>query len=242
MALNNNPLSVWFDLDDTLITTSKSLIAAVQASTVHLSSYYPGLTERDIANHSMDVWLTELGPETEGFSTLHKMQLSAFRSHIALGTLSRLGLSGVDTDALMRCSAQAEEQAWVCFPGVKHLLDSIQRQNIPIGLISNGPTALQNHKLTTCGLKDYFDHIVLDCEVGGSKPDSVIFTAAAKLMPAHRHVMVGNDPDADINGALRADWTAFWFTPGWFGETKPTEMGYIPIQHHCEILNHLIKG
>jgi FMN phosphatase YigB (HAD superfamily) len=242
MALTSNQICIWFDLDDTLITTSKSLIAAVEASTVYLKTYYPELNQRDIAHHSMDVWLTELGPGTAGFSTLPELHLSAFRSHIALGTLSRLGLAGIDTDALMQCSAQAEEQAWGCFPGVENLLDAIHRQGIPIGLISNGPTALQNHKLVTCGLKDYFDHIVLDCEVGISKPDGGIFKTAAALMPEYQHVMVGNDPDADINGALRAKWLAYWFTPGWFGETKPTELGYIPIQHHSEILNHLTKG
>lgn len=242
MALNSKPICIWFDLDDTLITTTKSLVAAVQASTVHLNSDYPNITERDVASHSMDVWLTELGPGTAGFPALQKMQLSTFRSYIALGTLRRLGLSEVDTDALVRCSAQAEEQAWVCFPGVTDLLDRIHRHNIPIGLISNGPTALQNHKLETCGLKDYFHQIVLDCEVGISKPDEGIFIKAAALMPDYHHVMVGNDPDADINGALRAKWMAYWFTAGWFGETKPTELGYIPFQHHSEIVNHLTKG
>ena len=162
MALTSNPICIWFDLDDTLITTSKSLIAAVEASTVYLKAYYPELNQRDIAHHSMDVWLTELGPGTAGFSTLPELHLGAFRSHIALGTLSRLGLSGIDTDALMQCSAQAEEQAWGCFPGVENLLDAIHRQGIPIGLIANGPTALQNHKRATCGLKDYFEQIVLD--------------------------------------------------------------------------------
>jgi len=113
---------------------------------------------------------------------------------------------------------------------------------LPLVIISNGPTALQNHKLSLSGLTKYFTHILLDCEVGVSKPDSRIFQAAETLMPSYHHVMIGNDPDADINGAIRAKWTAFSFTPGWDAATKPTEIGYIPIQHHSEILEYLTKG
>jgi len=241
MALTNKPSCIWFDLDDTLITTSESLMAAIRASKACLQESYPDLTERNIARHSMDVWLSELGPGTSGFANLSQMPLSAFRSHIAGGTLKRMGIDGFDTDVLIQCSSSAEEMAWKCYPGVIQLLDDLQNEGIPLGLISNGPTALQNHKLTTCDLHKYFDHILLDCEVGISKPDRRIFDTASALMPGFDNVMIGNDPDADINGALRSNWMAYWFVSGWDGETKPTEMGYIPIHHHYELLQHLTK-
>lgn len=242
MALNNNRSCVWFDLDDTLITTSKSLVAAVNASTTFLRTIFPALTEIDVARQSMDVWLTELGPGTPGFSNLRHMDLHAFRTCIVQGTLQRLNLAGINAQDLLQHSASAEENAWVCYPGVTEVLDSMVQDGIPIGLISNGPTALQNRKLVSTGLIKYFERIVLDCEVGISKPDAKIFQLAAECMPNCNHVMVGNDPDADIDGALRANWTAIWFKPGWDGETKPSEMGYIPIHHHREIYGHLTKG
>ena len=242
MALTTRPVCIWFDLDDTLITTTQSLTAAVQASKAFIETDYPEFSERDIANNSMDVWLNELGPGTPGFVNLPQMSLNTFRSHIARGTLSRMGIERIDTVRLMECSALAEESAWSCFPGVHTLLEGLQQQGITLGVISNGPTALQHRKLSMSGLTRYFTHVLLDSEVGVSKPDSKIFDAAETLMPNCRHVMIGNDPDADINGAIRAKWTAFWFTPGWDGETKPTEVGYIPIQHHSEILEYLTKG
>jgi putative hydrolase of the HAD superfamily len=241
MALTNKPSCIWFDLDDTLITTSESLMAAIRASKACLQEAYPDLTEREIARHSMDVWLSELGPGTSGFANLSQMPLSAFRSHIAGSTLKRMGIDGFDTDALIQCSSSAEEMAWKCYPGVIQLLDDLQNEGIPLGLISNGPTALQNHKLATCHLHKYFEHILLDCEVGISKPDRRIFDAASALMPRFDNVMIGNDPDADINGALRSNWMAYWFVPGWDGETTPAEMGYISIHHHRELLQHLTK-
>ena len=242
MALTTRPVCIWFDLDDTLITTTESLTAAVQASKAFIETDYPEFSERDIANNSIDVWLNELGPGTPGFVNLPQMSLNTFRSHIAHGTLSRMGIERIDTVRLMECSALAEESAWSCFPGVHTLLEGLQQQGITLGVISNGPTALQNHKLSLSGLTQYFTHVILDSEVGFSKPDSKIFEAADTLMPNCHHAMVGNDPDADINGAIRAKWTAFWFTPGWDGATKPTEVGYIPIQHHSEILGYLTKG
>ena len=242
MALTTRPVCIWFDLDDTLITTTQSQTAAVKASKAFIETDYPEFSERDIAYNSMDVWLTELGPGTPGFANLSQMSLTAFRSHIAHGTLSRMGIERIDTVRLMECSVLAEESAWSCFPGVHTLLEGLQQQGITLGVISNGPTALQHRKLSMSGLTRYFTHVLLDSEVGVSKPDSKIFDAAETLMPNCRHVMIGNDPDADINGAIRAKWTAFWFTPGWDGETKPTEVGYIPIQHHSEILEYLTKG
>jgi len=242
MALTTRPVCIWFDLDDTLITTTASLTAAIRASKAYIEADYPEFSERDIAYNSMDVWLTELGPGTAGFAHLSQMTLNSFRSHIVRGTLSRMGIETIDTARLMECSALAEESAWSCFPGVHKLLEDLQQHRITLGIISNGPTALQNHKLSLCGLSQYFTHILLDCEVGVSKPDSKIFKAAETLMPNCHHMMIGNDPDADINGAIRANWTAFWFTPGWDAATKPTEVGYIPIQHHSEILEYLTKG
>ena len=242
MALTTKPVCIWFDLDDTLITTTASLTAAIKASKAYIEADYPQFSERDIAYNSMDVWLTELGPGTEGFADLSQMNLNAFRSHIVHGTLSRMGIETIDAARLMDCSALAEESSWSCFPGVHKLLEDLQEHGITLGIISNGPTALQHRKLSLSGLTQYFTHILLDCEVGVSKPDSRIFQAAETLMPSCHHVMIGNDPDADINGAIRAKWTAFWFTPGWDAATKPTEIGYIPIQHHSEILEYLTKG
>jgi len=242
MALTTRPVCIWFDLDDTLITTTQSLTAAVKASKAFIATDYPEFSERDIAYNSMDVWLTELGPGTPGFANLSQMSLNAFRSHIAHGTLARMGIERIDTVRLMECSALAEESAWSCFPGVHTLLEGLQHQGTTLGVISNGPTALQHRKLSLSGLTRYFTHVLLDSEVGVSKPDSKIFDAAETLMPNCRHVMIGNDPDADINGAIRAKWTAFWFTPGWDSKTKPTEVGYISIQHHSEILEYLTKG
>jgi putative hydrolase of the HAD superfamily len=242
MDLTTRPVCIWFDLDDTLITTTKSLKAAIRTSKAFIETDYPDFTEHDIAYNSMEAWLTELGPGTAGFANLSKMSLHAFRSHIAHGTLARLGIERIDIVKLMESSALAEESAWSCYPGIHKLLEDLQDQGITLGVISNGPTALQHRKLSLSGLTRYFMHVLLDCEVGVSKPDSKIFEAAETLMPNCHHVMIGNDPDADINGAIRAKWTAFWFTPGWDSETKPTEVGYIPIQHHSEILGYLTKG
>ena len=208
MALTTRPVCIWFDLDDTLITTTKSLTAAVKASKAFIETDYPEFSDRDIANNSMDVWLTELGPGTPGFANLSQMSLSAFRSHIAHGTLSRMGIERIDTVRLMECSALAEESAWNCFPGVHTLLEGLQLQGITLGVISNGPTALQHRKLSLSGLTRYFTHVLLDSEVGVSKPDSKIFDAAETLMPNCRHVMIGNDPDAALKNLHQLTLTA----------------------------------
>lgn len=72
--------------------------------------------------------------------------------------------------------------------------------------------AFQRNKIDAMGLTPLFDAIVLSGEVGVHKPDRRVFDHATQLLdvPNEACVFVGDNPDADIVGALNAGMEAVW--------------------------------
>ena len=70
----------------------------------------------------------------------------------------------------------------------------------------------QRKKIKALGIADLFDAVVISGEVGIHKPDRRIFDRAAELLGVRNEecVFVGDDPTADVEGALGADMEAVW--------------------------------
>jgi putative hydrolase of the HAD superfamily len=97
-------------------------------------------------------------------------------------------------------------------------LDELRRRGMKLGVVTNGPSAMQRHKLALLGLEHAFDAVVVSGEEGVRKPDEEIFRRALARcgVAAHEAVFVGDHPVADIEGAHRAGLHAVWrFVPYW---------------------------
>ena len=106
----------------------------------------------------------------------------------------------------------------VIFPDSKKLLEELKRRGYITGVITNGPSVLQNHKMDTSGLRPYCDIVIVSGDIGIHKPDPEIFRYTAKklnLKPGEC-VYVGDHPINDIQGALEAGMKAIRMNYGWF--------------------------
>jgi len=81
-------------------------------------------------------------------------------------------------------------------------------------IITNGFKEVQNIKLDNTGLRKYFDHIIISEEHSLTKPDEKIFRLAEQFSGSIREecVMIGDNVESDIEGALNAGWKAIWLT------------------------------
>ena len=90
-----------------------------------------------------------------------------------------------------------------------HLKDKYQ-----LHIITNGFKEVQHIKLDYSNLKSFFNHIIISEEHGFNKPDIKIFDIAQQLTNAQTHecVMIGDNYEADIIGALNAQWKAIYLS------------------------------
>ena len=87
-----------------------------------------------------------------------------------------------------------------------------------MGVITNGPSYLQNHKMDTSGLRPYCDIVVVSGDVGVHKPDPRLFEIVAEKvgLTTEECVYVGDHPVNDIQGALASGMRAIRMNFGWF--------------------------
>jgi putative hydrolase of the HAD superfamily len=103
-------------------------------------------------------------------------------------------------------------------PDARSTLDELRRRGLKLGVITNGPSEMQRHKLALLGLEHEFDAVVVSGEEGVRKPDEEIFRRALARcgVAAHEALFVGDHPVADIAGAHGAGLRAIWrFVPYW---------------------------
>lgn len=86
--------------------------------------------------------------------------------------------------------------------------------NIPIGIITNGPTEHQWKKIHQLGLLRYIpkESIFISAEVRVAKPDTLLFRHVEQQlgMTANQMIYVGDSYENDIVGAKNAGWQAIW--------------------------------
>ncbi|MGZ3920695.1 MAG: YjjG family noncanonical pyrimidine nucleotidase [Bacteroidia bacterium] len=99
-------------------------------------------------------------------------------------------------------------------PGCIETLEYLNKK-YSLHLITNGFKEVQHIKLDNCGLRPYFNQIIISEEYQLTKPDEKIFRLAEFLAKCKKEecVMVGDNIESDIEGALNAGWKAIWLSP-----------------------------
>ncbi len=97
--------------------------------------------------------------------------------------------------------------------GAHELMDYLKRRGYKMHMTSNGFHEVQYKKLAACGLKDYFDTIILSEDAGYNKPSKAFFDYALKVSGANIEttLMIGDNLNTDIRGALNAGIDALLF-------------------------------
>lgn len=117
--------------------------------------------------------------------------------------------------------------------GAIDILEHLQ-ENYELHIITNGFKEVQHIKLDYSNLRPFFKHIIISEDHGFNKPDIKIFNLAQSLTNAQNHecVMIGDNFDADILGALNANWKAIYLS----GNTKENaDENFIQIKKLIEL-------
>jgi putative hydrolase of the HAD superfamily len=96
--------------------------------------------------------------------------------------------------------------------GASRLLESLRKQGLLLGVVSNNVLSEQLEKLELLGMRESFDALAISEEVGATKPDPEIFRVALERIGCHARevVMIGDSWSSDIEGAANAGIRSIW--------------------------------
>ena len=108
---------------------------------------------------------------------------------------------------------QTQRQGHPLIPGAAETIRTLAEQ-VPLGLLTNGPPDIQRFKLERTGLGGCFTTIGISGELGVGKPSRAAF---AYMLDALRvggadAVMIGDSWERDVEGALNMGLDAVWIS------------------------------
>lgn len=122
------------------------------------------------------------------------------------------------------------------FDGAIEVLEYL-KPKYKLHIITNGFANVQDKKINNAALGNYFTTITNSELAGVKKPNSIIFDYAVNLAQASKEnsIMIGDDLDADVNGALNAGLDAIFFNVRNIEAPK----NYKQINHLLELKKYL---
>ena len=121
--------------------------------------------------------------------------------------------------------------------GAREMLQYIKDKGYKIGLISNGFYEVQFRKMKSSQIDCFFDVVVLSDDIGVNKPDRRIFDYALRKAgaTAEESIIIGDNPDADIKGAVDAGWKAIYFNRDGRNIALELPEGVVVVDRLCDI-------
>ena len=199
-----NVEAVLFDLDDTLLDYSAARDAAVVAGGERLRLSLGGQA-------LVSLWAAL---ESVHFARYVSGELTVQEQRRARVT-GVPGLEGVDdstADEHFREFLTLSEVLWRPLPGAPEAVLRIRRR-MPVAVVTNGAPDIQGRKLARLGLSGV--PLFASVATGFPKPLPQAFDGACRALdvPRSRALMVGDNLDVDVYGALAAGLRAVWVDP-----------------------------
>lgn len=90
----------------------------------------------------------------------------------------------------------------------KTCLDILYKEDIPMGIITDGRSNTQRNKIKALGLERWIpeENWIISEEIGSEKPDQKNYLLIEQKYPGYYYVYVGNNPKKDFKGANELGW------------------------------------
>lgn len=243
-----------FDLDDTLVEDIRTVESSYEHVRRCLSGDRDGASWHDMRDAVRMVW--RRGPcyelcvglgfaSSEGLWSMFegndpildevKDWLPSFRREAWTAALEILGLRDPALiSAAGEIFGQAEARGHPILPGAAESVRRVSARH-RLGLLTNGPSDVQRHKLEGSGLASHFERVAISGEMGVGKPDPAAFRhilGSLEVEP-HEAVMIGDNWERDIVGARSSGIPAVWIA---WGRPAPAQLEGVTVIETIEAL------
>jgi putative hydrolase of the HAD superfamily len=201
---------IFFDLDNTLWDFKANSFDAL-----HLTFLYFNIGEQcgdyqmffDVFTKYNDILWSEYRNKK-----LSKKELKRLRFQNTFEELNIPGIDPLETDEFYLNEIPKQKKL---VRGTIELLDHLRHKGYLMYIITNGFREVQHKKLQNSGLSEYFSRVYISEEIKAPKPNTEIFEYAVKSSNARKRnsLMVGDDWDSDIAGALNFGIDAVYYCP-----------------------------
>lgn len=190
--------AVLFDLDDTLHDRGAGVLASLARQ--H--------RERSLTRHGV-----ELAAWQDRFCALERRG-RVWKDVVYTELVREFGLPLASKDLLAEYELGFADHV-VPRPELRTNLLRLKERGWKLGIVTNGRSVFQRRTLAALPIDDLLDAIVVSEECGLRKPDPAIFALALTACAANAETswFVGDDPIADVQGAIDAGMRKIWFHP-----------------------------
>ena len=207
----NSPLAIMFDMDDTILDDT--------GSTYHCWKMACNRYANQLGNVSAAVLLAAIEDYRRWYWSdverhrLGRLNLAQARREIVATVVNRLGFNAPEI-AYQIADFHTEQRNNLIAPfvGAIDTLESLRRQGIRLGLITNGNAQSQRTKIDRFSLAIHFECILIEGEFGTGKPDPRIYSHALNLLEvsADQAWMVGDNLEWDVAAPQRLGVFGIW--------------------------------
>ena len=206
--------TIFFDIDDTLLDDTHAMTRAVEAFRLHVRDPRP-------AEEFHARWRSALDRHFARYIS-GKVGLQEQRRDRVREVLGR-NLPDEEIDATYTIYMTEYESSWRLFPDALPCLDALKHHRLAVA--SNGNTDQQRRKLSSVGVLDRFDPVIVSEAAGCAKPDARVWRGAGCDLDGAVHI--GDNFDADIVGARNAGLRPVWLDRKRTGRAVPPDVTVI---------------
>ncbi len=154
-------------------------------------------------------------------------------------TFDEMKITGTDAESMNTFYLEEMPLHGRLIPGAEEMLLYLKKRGYTLYIITNGFTEVQYKKLEVSGIHKFFRKVFISEDIKATKPSKEIFQYAVKSANARkiRCVMIGDDYDADITGAINYGIDALYFNP----RKLTTGTMIIPEKHYLGEIHSLIE-
>lgn len=201
---------IFFDLDNTLWDFKTNSFYALQ------KSFFEFSIQNQVSDFSLFF---------EVYSKHNKKLWQAYRQKLIVkkdltrlrfqNTFDEMKIKGIDAENMNELYLSEMPKQNSLVDDAMVILDYLKSRSYILFIITNGFREVQHKKLETANLTKYFKKVFISEDIKSPKPRREIFEYAVKSANAKKlnSLMVGDDWETDIKGALNFGIDAVFFNP-----------------------------